>query len=57
MRCSPDIRTYPLPGDERVRYVLSHDRGLNLHNSTVILLRLQKKNQLILVSNAFIWSN
>ena len=24
----PEIRTYHLPGDERMRYVLSQDRGL-----------------------------
>ena len=30
-RCRTEIRTYHLPDDERMRYVLSHGRGLGMY--------------------------
>ena len=30
-QCLTEIRTYHLPDDERMRYVLSHGRGLGMY--------------------------
>ena len=39
MRCQAEIRTYHLPDDERMRYVLNHGRGYNNKHYISIILK------------------
>ncbi len=41
-QCRPEIQTYHLSGDERMRYMLSHDRGFKQKLIAYLVLPKQK---------------